>query len=240
MAIQSIERLGGVLLEKIEDAASATHIIAGDGKASLRRTPKLMIGLCKTTNIVNLEWLVKSAKSRKVLPANNFRLLSDKEAEKQYHFSMRELHHVFYLFCPSPWIALINAQTAVILLFIPIEETLGRAEMMRKNSQSLLGGYFVHVCSGVAGNKQKGNMTPPSKEFRLIVEAAGGKWLASVPDAKKKGFDCTKMILVVSKIEKDATKSLATKRAAEAKRNGAIIMTTEQLFASMMTQQLDG
>ena len=83
-------------------------------------------------------------------------------------------------------------------------------------------------------------MTPPSKEFRLIVEAAGGKWLASVPDAKKKGLDCTKMILVVSKIEKDATKSLATKRAAEAKRNGAIIMTTEQLFASMMTQQLDG
>ena len=101
MAIQSIERLGGILLEKIEDAASATHIIAGDGKASLRRTPKLMIGLCKTTNIVNLEWLVKSAKSRKVLPTNNFRLLSDKEAEKQYQFSMRELHHVFYLFCHS-------------------------------------------------------------------------------------------------------------------------------------------
>ena len=97
----------------------------------------------------------------------------------------------------------------------------------------------MHVCSGVAGNKQKGNMTPPSKEFRLIVEAAGGKWLASVPDAKKKGVDCTKIILVVSKIKKDAKKSLLTKRTAEAEKNGAIIMTTEQLFASMMTQKLD-
>ena len=111
---------------------------------------------------------------------------------------------------------------------------------MRSKGESLLGGLDVHVCSGVAGNKQKGNMTPPAKEFRLIVEAAGGKWLTSVPDVKKKGVDCTKMILVVSKVEKEATKSLKSKRAADAKANGAISMTTEQLFASMMTQQLDG
>ena len=38
-----IHSLGAELVESVEDAATATHIIVSDGKTKLRRTPKLMI-----------------------------------------------------------------------------------------------------------------------------------------------------------------------------------------------------
>lgn len=85
-----IASIGGELIEKIEDAHTATHIIAGDDQNSLRRTPKLMIGICRTSNIVHLDWLIKSAKAREPLPCNEFLLLKDKKAERLYGFKMRE------------------------------------------------------------------------------------------------------------------------------------------------------
>eukprot|EP00980_Cylindrotheca_fusiformis_P007831 scaffold1669_cov129-Cylindrotheca_fusiformis.AAC.42 len=86
---QMVKRIGGVLLDKnIEDALAATHVIAGSKNTSMRRTPKLMIGMCKTSNIVDLEWLLQSAKQRKVLPSKDFLLANDKQAETQYRFNM--------------------------------------------------------------------------------------------------------------------------------------------------------
>jgi hypothetical protein len=84
-----IQSLGATLIEKIDEAASVTHVICSDGKTSIRRTPKLMIALCRTANVVNLDWLVKSAQQRKALPSDDFLILGDKQAEKQYAFSMR-------------------------------------------------------------------------------------------------------------------------------------------------------
>lgn len=85
-----IASIGGELIEKIEDAHTATHVIAGDNKNSLRRTPKLMIGICRTSKIVHLDWLIKSAKAREALVCNDFLLLKDKKAERLYGFKMRE------------------------------------------------------------------------------------------------------------------------------------------------------
>ena len=46
-----LQSLGAELLETVEDAAMATHIIVSDGKTKLRRTPKLMICLSKVCDL---------------------------------------------------------------------------------------------------------------------------------------------------------------------------------------------
>jgi hypothetical protein len=85
-----IESIGGELIEKVDFAITATHAIAGDGKAPLRRTPKLMICICKTPNILNLDWLTNSFKAKKALDPKDFLLLNDTTAEKTYDFSMEK------------------------------------------------------------------------------------------------------------------------------------------------------
>jgi hypothetical protein len=85
-----VKKIDGILLEDVADAHTATHVIASDGKTSIRRTPKLMIALCRTPNIVSLDWLKKSASRQEALPCDEFLVLDDREAEEQYKFSMRE------------------------------------------------------------------------------------------------------------------------------------------------------
>lgn len=199
-----IKHIGGLLLDKnIEDALDATHVIAGSKGTSMRRTPKLMIGICKTNNIVDLEWLVQSAKQRKVLPSKNFLLVKDEQAEIQYKFKMHA--------------------------------SLIRAGKLRCNGKTLLGGYSVYCCTGVAGNKKKGNMTPPPKEFRLIVESAGAAWKASLP----KNSDFSHVIVVVSKVESEAKKQLLAKKVVDALDKGAIAKTTEEIFHGIMQQEFN-
>mmetsp|Transcript_18810 Transcript_18810/g.46608 ORF Transcript_18810/g.46608 Transcript_18810/m.46608 type:complete len:201 (-) Transcript_18810:167-769(-) len=196
-----VKRIGGVLLAKIEDAHTATHVIAGSKDSSMRRTPKLMIGLCKTNNIVDVEWLIQSSKQHKALPSTRFQLLQDSQAEAHYNFEMRE--------------------------------SLQRAGRMRSLGESLLGGFTVSCCPGVAGNGKKGNKTPPAEEFQLIVEAAGASWVPSL--AKVGNF--SKLIIVVSKLEREAKKQLAEKKVAKALTKGAISKSTEEIFDSIMQQQ---
>jgi hypothetical protein len=76
-------------VERTEDAHLATHVIASDGKQPLKRTPKLMIAMNKTPNIVLLDWLVESAKQGTALPCDKF-LVKDKEAEVVYGFRMED------------------------------------------------------------------------------------------------------------------------------------------------------
>jgi hypothetical protein len=90
LASQMIKRLGGVLLDDIKDAHTATHVISSDGKESIRRTPKLMIGICRTGSIVNKQWLLDSSKQGRFLPCDDFLILNDSEAEAKYDFSMRD------------------------------------------------------------------------------------------------------------------------------------------------------
>ena len=166
----------------------------------MRRTPKLMIGLCKTNNIVDLDWLTQSDKQRKALPSDKF-LIKDKRAETQYNFNLRK--------------------------------SLTRAGKMRCSGKTLLGGYSVFCCNGVAGNKKKGNMTPPMKEFRSILEAAGARVITALPNQN----DCSQIIILVSKLKDEAKKQLATKKVAESLGKGAFAKTTEEIFQSIMTQE---
>ena len=87
-----IESLGGTLLDNVNSAAAATHVIAGDGIATLRRTPKFMICMCRTGKILDVSWLIQSFKAGKRLNCQDFILL-DKSAEKKYEFTMTESIH---------------------------------------------------------------------------------------------------------------------------------------------------
>jgi hypothetical protein len=84
-----VTTIRGVLIEKIADAHNATHVIASDGKSEMRRTAKLMIALCRTSNIVSLDWLVKSAAEARALPCKDYLILDNEKVEQQYKFTMR-------------------------------------------------------------------------------------------------------------------------------------------------------
>lgn len=86
---QLVQTIGAVLIDKLADAHTATHVVASDGKIEMRRTAKLMIALCRTANIVSLDWLVKSAAEGKPLDCADFLILDSKKVEKQYNFTMR-------------------------------------------------------------------------------------------------------------------------------------------------------
>ncbi len=86
---QMIETIGAEYVNSIEEAHTATHVIASDGITKLRRTPKLMICICRVAQILSIEWLEQSAKQQCILDTNEFLLLDDREAERRYNFSMK-------------------------------------------------------------------------------------------------------------------------------------------------------
>lgn len=86
LLIQMVGDLGAELIDTIDEAHSATHVVIGE---TLRRTPKLMIALCVTSNIVTIDWLLNSHRSNQVLPSSQYLCLKDKRAEKRYNFSMK-------------------------------------------------------------------------------------------------------------------------------------------------------
>eukprot|EP00546_Thalassionema_frauenfeldii_P013240 CAMPEP_0178927422 /NCGR_PEP_ID=MMETSP0786-20121207/19179_1 /TAXON_ID=186022 /ORGANISM="Thalassionema frauenfeldii, Strain CCMP 1798" /LENGTH=231 /DNA_ID=CAMNT_0020602853 /DNA_START=29 /DNA_END=720 /DNA_ORIENTATION=- len=142
-----ISSIGGELLETIEEAETATHIICSNGKEQMRRTPKLLVGICNTSNLLTSKWLVDSALKRAALPVQSYLVLNDKEFEKKHKFQMRT--------------------------------ALANSDRFRQNNTTLLAGRDVFICKGVPGNK-----APPEKELKLIVNAAGGKWLSRSPRGK--------------------------------------------------------
>ena len=77
-------------MDDVMEAGSVTHIIASEKNNSIRRTPKLMIGICNTRNIVTIDWLNESGKAKQALPVERYLILNDKEAERKYGFEMRE------------------------------------------------------------------------------------------------------------------------------------------------------
>ena len=166
-----------------------------------------MVGLCATSNIVRLDWLLDSAKHRRALPCKGYLILDDREAEEQYNFSMRK--------------------------------TIERGNEVRSQGKTLLEGFSVHLCVGVAGNKSKTNKTPPIKEFKLIISSTGASWISSLPDSGKgnNNEDFSNIIIVSSKIAREADKQLAVKRIAEAVARGARTLTTEDFFRGIMNQK---
>ena len=194
-----IETIGAEYVESIDEAHTATHVIASDGAATLRRTPKLMICICKVDKILGLDWLEQCAKEQRILDTHDFLLLDDKEAEKRYDFSMKE--------------------------------TLRNGLLMRERRGGLFGGWFVYICSGVAGNK-----APSLKELNLIIEAGGGQVLSSLSDLKT----CDPLKTIVLTSEPSTKSQLQERGVARAVSLGARIMSTAWLFHAIIRQKLIG
>ncbi|KAL7453021.1 hypothetical protein ACHAWC_007105 [Mediolabrus comicus] len=207
---QMIDHIGAILVDKIEDAASATHVIATDGKTKLRRTPKLMICMCRTSNILTIDWLEQSAKEQKVMDATPFLLLGDRgdrEAEKTYGFSMAD--------------TLKNGKVAR-------QDRGGNGKVARQDRGGVLGGWYIYICNGVAGNK-----APSAKELKLLVDAAGATLLPSL--SEKYVVDFAKTIVITSD---PATKNQQKERGID-KVSSANQKTTSWLFHTMITQTID-
>lgn len=195
-ALQKIAALGGIVLETTEEAGTATHVIASNGKESLRRTPKLMIALCKTSEIVTMKWLDDSAKKRKLLSTRKYLLLNDTAAEKKYDFCMGE--------------------------------TLQKGDTLRQEGKTLLNGRHIYVCKGVAGKK-----APPEEELKLIIGAAGGKWVSPV---RLKSLDPETALIITS--DPPTKGQLDNKDVARAVKNGVKHASTSWLFGCIMSQEL--
>ena len=192
--MQMIETIGAEIVESIDQAHTVTHVIVTDGRAKLRRTPKLMICICKTANILSTEWLEQSANEQRVLDATPFLWIGDKEAETKYNFSMKE-----------------TVQNG----------------MLARTRGGVLGGYYVYVCSGIAGNR-----APSIKEFKLIIEAAGGHLLNSL--APSEVMDPLKTIVLTND---PATSSQLKERGVKnIVKCGGKVETTSWLFHSIITQ----
>ena len=141
-------------MENLEDAAHATHVIAASVDVKLSRTPKLMVALSRTDNIVHFDWLKEASQNRRVISAKDYLLVHNSaaigEAEKKYKFKL--------------------------------SETLDRARKLRAKGKLLFHGLYFFLCPGVAGNTSKTNRTPSEDDFRLILEGAGAKVLSVLPD----------------------------------------------------------
>jgi hypothetical protein len=171
-------------------------IIASDGKTRLRRTPKLMICLCKTSRILNIKWLEQSAKEQRLLNVDDFLLLDDTEAEKTYNFSMKE--------------------------------TLENGKRARLERGGVLGGWYVYICPGVAGNN-----APTSEEMNLVVKATGATLLPSLSESDVP--DPTKTVVITS--DPSSTAQRSEKRVRRMARLGAHLYTTTRLFHIIITQK---
>ena len=191
-------------MEPIEDAATATHVIAGDDETSLRRTPKLLIRICRTSKIVRMNLLIQSAEARRAQPCKDFLLLNDKEADEKYNFELR-------------------------------------ASLQRGNKMHSKSRFFakwirgVYVCSGVAGNK-----APSEEELKLIVDAAGGKWLSSIaPRGAIRDMDASKIIIVTKeKPDKKRIKSAEEQDVDKAVKLGARTCHAQWLFQCIIRQSM--
>ncbi len=197
LSLKMIETIGAEYVESIEEAHTATHVIATDGTTALRRTPKLMICICRVAKILSIEWLEQSSKERRILDTHYFLLLGDREAEKRYDFSMKE--------------------------------TIRNGLLARKRRGGVLGGWFVYICSGVAGNR-----APHMKELHLIIEAGGGQVLKSLTNMKS--FDPLKTIVLTS--EPSTKSQLKERGVAKVESLGAKILSTSWLFHTIITQKL--
>ena len=193
--MQMIDTIGAEIVESIEEAHTATHIIVTDGATKFRRTPKLMVCICKSPNIIKLEWLEQSAKEQRVLDTAPYLLVGDKEAEKHYSFSMKE--------------------------------TIQNGIQVRETTGGVLGGLYVYICSGVAGNR-----APSTKELNLIIEAAGGKVLSSLATCKL--LDPAKTIVLTS--DPSTPSQLREPGVRNILKLGGKTMKTSWLFHVIITQ----
>lgn len=109
-----------------------------------------------------------------------------------------------------------------------MRNTLQNGDDLRREGQTILNGCQVFVCKGVAGNK-----APPEHELKLIIDAAGGKWIRTLPALKK--LDVDNAIIITS--DPPDKGQLSTKNVAKAIEYGILHYTTSWLFNCLLRQE---
>lgn len=102
---------------------------------------------------------------------------------------------------------------------------------VRKERGGVLGGRYVYICKGVAGNQ-----APSAKELQLIIESAGGVLLRTLDSSSE--FDLKKTIILTSDLR--TRSQMNEKGVGKLVRNGAQACTTSWLFRTVITQSLEG
>jgi len=103
----------------------------------------------------------------------------------------------------------------------------------RRKAGGLLCDWSVYVCDEVAGNK-----APKSHELKMMIRAAGGKWITYDDIPVPVTDDPTHVIVLTS--DPPLQKQLDESKAQIAAENGAGFFTTSWLFDCMMHQKLFG
>eukprot|EP00592_Proboscia_alata_P002677 CAMPEP_0194367674 /NCGR_PEP_ID=MMETSP0174-20130528/15807_1 /TAXON_ID=216777 /ORGANISM="Proboscia alata, Strain PI-D3" /LENGTH=1580 /DNA_ID=CAMNT_0039143593 /DNA_START=134 /DNA_END=4876 /DNA_ORIENTATION=- len=188
--IKSIKN--ATLVTKLEEIHTATHVIAADDSKkktkyseTIRRTPKFMICLCVTSQILYSSWLDDSSIAGHALPTalptttlskqqrskthHNYLLLGDTEAERRYKFRWHETFQNGERLRKKRYIA----EEKKVRVNEKESSDAGRT---REKGGGLLWGWSVYFAKGVAGNR-----APARHELHLIVEAAGGIMMSKLP-----------------------------------------------------------
>lgn len=110
-------------------------------------------------------------------------------------------------------------------------ETLESGKKARLERNGVLGGWYVHIGKGVAGNN-----APSSEEINLIVEATGATLLHSLEESEDGPADPTKTIIIMSDPSTAAQRS--GKGVKRVLKLGAKVLSTSELFHVIITQQL--
>jgi hypothetical protein len=115
-----------------------------------------------------------------------------------------------------------------------MRSTMQRGDKLRSKNKFLLSGHGVYICSGVAGVK-----APPEEELKLIVDAAGGKWLSSIAPRDIGSINASNILIVTKeKPDKKKTKSTEASNVDKAVKLGAQTCPASRLFHCIIRQSM--
>ena len=110
-----------------------------------------------------------------------------------------------------------------------MKETLKNGNEARLNNGGVLGGWYVYITKGVAGNK-----APSAKEFQLLLSASGATQLTSLSESAVTNPEKTIMITNDPPLAKQ-TSDKGVKRVSKL---GGHVLTTTWLFNTFITQKV--
>ena len=125
---------------------------------------------------------------------------------------------------------LLNDKEAETTYNFSMIETLESGRKARLERGGVLGGWYIYICKGVAGNN-----APSSEELNLVVEATGATLWHSLAESEDWPADLTKTIIIMS--DPSAAAQRSEKGVKLVSKLGAKVLSTADLFHTIITQQ---
>ena len=212
-ACQMVTEIGGTLVDNVEEA---THVIASD--IVLGRRVNVKAPLRRTPKLMAALCVIDNIVDKRWLSesAKN----GNPEPPENY---------------------LVNDTEAEEKYKMVLRDSIARSKIMREEeNRRLLSGYSVYIIKGVDGVNTRTHKTPKLEDFKMMINAAGGKLLRQdeLYERPTKNTDYSKFIIITSKLEDEKKKQLREKYVKDAIKDGARDVDTETFFDSFMRQQL--